>query len=59
MVSTQDFESCDPSSNLGRTFSFSFLWITIFTSAGDVKDLSCTFFQLLMIFFVTIILYVS
>ena len=22
MVSTQDFESCDPSSNLGRTYTF-------------------------------------
>ena len=36
MVSTQDFESCDPSSNLGRTLTFQHsLCLTFITTSGD------------------------
>ena len=38
MVSTQDSESCDPSSNLGRTFSFCFYVLNLETDQEDLHQ---------------------
>ena len=38
MVSTQDSESCDPSSNLGRTFSFCFYGLNLETHQEDLHQ---------------------
>ena len=39
MVSTQDSESCDPSSNLGRTFSFCFYGLNSETHQEDLHQI--------------------
>ena len=39
MVSTQDFESCDPSSNLGGTFLFCRVW-TIIADGIEKQNIS-------------------
>ena len=39
MVSTQDSESCDPSSNLGRTFSFCFYVLNLETDQEDLHQI--------------------
>ena len=38
MVSTQDSESCDPSSNLGRTFSFCFYGLNLEMHQEDLHQ---------------------